>query len=118
MTEETIDTGYNKFRGKCKEFAEAACVDDPTLRLVRGKYYCPIWNTEEPHWWTVHEDGSIYDPTKDQFPSHGLGFYEEFDGMVSCDNCGRSMQEKDIKNSEGRYVFCSYRCHGRFVGVF
>lgn len=47
---------YLKFRGKCKELSEAACAEDPSLALVRGHYYCPIWNVTEPHWWTVRPD--------------------------------------------------------------
>ena len=72
-------TDYQKYRGKCKEFSQEAVLRDPTLRLVRGFYHCPFWG-EQPHWWTVRLDGSIYDPTKDQFPSKGLGNYEEFTG--------------------------------------
>ena len=80
MGEAEIASGYQAFRGKCKEYAEAACASDPSLRLVRGHYFCPIWNRDEPHWWTQRPDGTIYDPTKEQFPSAGLGVYTEFDG--------------------------------------
>jgi len=109
--------GYRLYRGRCKELSEAACVADPTLTLVRGHYYCPIWNSAEEHWWTVRQDGSIHDPTKDQFPSRGQGFYEPFDGTVECAECGKKMNEKDAR-FDGRYAFCSYLCNGRFVGVF
>jgi hypothetical protein len=108
---------YMEFRGKCKELSEAACLDDPTLKLVRGHYYCPIWNSEEQHWWTVKEDGTIYDPSKAQFPSKGLGTYTEFSGMVECSECGKEMKEEDA-SFDSNYAFCSYKCHGRFVGVF
>ena len=31
---------YLEYRGKCKEMAEQAVVDDPSLRIVRGFYHC------------------------------------------------------------------------------
>ena len=109
--------GYRLYRGRCKELCNAACAEDPTLKLVRGHYYCPIWNSEEPHWWTVRKDGTIYDPTREQFPSRGQGVYTPFTGMVSCAECGKEVEEEDAR-IEGKYAFCSYRCHGLFVGVF
>lgn len=107
---------YQKYRGKCKEFSEAACKNDPTLTLVRGHYFCPLWGTNEPHWWTQKPDGTIYDPTKDQFPSKGMGIYTPFDGMMECSECGKRIKEEDA-DIEGNYAFCSYQCHMRFVGL-
>lgn len=108
---------YLKYRGKCKEFCEEAVSKDPTLTLVRGHYYCPIWNSNEPHWWTERDDGTIYDPTKDQFPSAGLGSYVKFTGVVECAQCGKLVFEEDAR-VDGNYAFCSYECHGRFIGIF
>jgi hypothetical protein len=108
---------YLTFRGRCKELSEAACALDSTLTLVRGHYYCPVWNSREEHWWTARPDGSIYDPSAGQFPSAGLGLYEPFDGFVECANCGAPMREEEVKHTDSRYAFCSYLCHGRFVGV-
>jgi len=113
----TADEGYRLFRGRCKELCDAACAADPTLVLVRGHYFCPIWNTEEAHWWTVRSDGTINDPSLEQFPSRGMGIYTPFNGMVTCAECGKEMNEKDA-DIEGNYAFCGYLCHGRFVGVF
>jgi hypothetical protein len=107
---------YSKYRGKCKEMSEAAVAEDPTLTLVRGHYYCPIWG-EQPHWWAKAPDGKIVDPTKDQFPSKGIGEYVEFNGRVKCSECGKDMAEEEA-SYESNYCFCSYECHGRFVGVF
>jgi hypothetical protein len=112
-----MDDGYSKFRGRCKELSEEACKADPSLTLVRGHYFCPIWNTEEPHWWTVRQDETIYDPTKEQFPSKGLGLYTPFNGIVSCSECGKKILEEKA-DIEGNYAFCSYLCHSRFVGIF
>ena len=112
-------TDYEKYRGRCKELSEAAVKADPTLRLVRGFYCCPMWNREEQHWWTVLQDGTIYDPSARQFPSKGLGSYREYDGTLSCANCGKEFQEGAEGSSyTSRFAFCSYECHGQFVGVF
>lgn len=107
---------YLQFRGKCKELSEAEVAADPSLRLVRGHYYCPIWNTEEPHWWCARPDGTILDPSARQFPSKGLGTYTEFNGLVSCANCSKEVPEEDA-SIEGNYAFCSGACHMRFVGL-
>ena len=107
---------YEKYRGKCKEFCDNLVTSDPSLTLVRGHYYCPIWNTDEPHWWCVDKEGKIVDPTKDQFPSKGLGVYTPFDGIVTCSECGKELKEEDAQ-FESRYAFCSDRCHMRFVGL-
>lgn len=111
---ETTDD-YGTYRGKCKEMSEALIAANPALSLMRGHYYCPSWG-EQPHWWAKRSDGTIIDPTKDQFPSKGHGEYVEFDGTIECSNCGKAMQEDDADIS-GNYAFCSYLCHGQFVGV-
>lgn len=108
---------YLEFRGRCKELSEEACSQDPTLTLVRGQYFCPIWNVEEDHWWTTKPDGIINDPSKRQFPSKGSGIYIPFNGLVTCDQCGKEIPEKEA-SYESNYKFCSGRCHGRFVGVY
>lgn len=110
-------TNIYDLRGKCKELSEDAVRKDPSLTLVRGYYYCPIWNREEQHWWTTRKNGSIYDPTMAQFPSRGMGTYTPFDGQIACSECGRIIEECDSE-FDGRYAFCSTLCHGKFVGVF
>lgn len=111
------DSDYLTYRGKCKEMSEAAVLADPTLRLVRGHYYCPLWNRDEPHWWCVKPDGTIVDPTARQFPSKGLGIYTEFGGRIACSECGKEITEAEAL-LDSNYAFCSSRCYGRFVGVF
>jgi|SRR5665647_377034 len=108
---------YTEFRGKCKELSEEAIAQDPTLILVRGHYHCPVWG-EQPHWWTVKPDGTIFDPSARQFPSKGIGRYIEFDGGLACSNCGKEMKETDeVAQFESNYAFCSTPCHMRFVGL-
>ena len=115
-TPEQIQSDYSEFRGRCQELSKAAVAADPTLRLVRGHYFCPLWASNEPHWWTVRKDGTIFDPSSRQFPSDGRGIYEEFDGNVECSECGKHMKE-DEASFESNYAFCTTRCHMRFVGV-
>ncbi len=111
-----MNDDYTKYRGRCREMAEEAVRIDPTLRLVRGHYYCPIWNSEEQHWWTVRPDGSVYDPSRKQFPSAGHGFYEEFDGFIDCEECGKHVKEEEA-TIDGTHAFCSNECYGRHVGL-
>lgn len=106
---------YEKYRGKCKEFSEALVASDPSLTLVRGYYFCPSWG-EQQHWWCKKADGTIVDPTKDQFPSRGHGTYVEFDGNIACSECGKEVKEEEAL-IHGRYAFCSGDCNARFVGV-
>lgn len=96
--------------------SEALAAKTPGLRVVRGHYFCPLWNTNEQHWWCIDEQGVIHDPTRLQFPSAGAGIYEEFNGIVECAQCGKEMKEEDAI-LDGRYALCSYECYGRFVGV-
>ena len=117
-TQEQIQQDYLEFRGKCKILAEEAVKNDSSLTLVRGYYFCPLWCSNEQHWWTKREDDTIYDPSARQFPSNGSGIYEEFDGIVECAQCGKEMKEEDAI-FESSYVFCSNnRCFGKFVGIY
>lgn len=110
-----METDYIKYRGKCREMSEALVKENPSLRLVRGHYFCPFWG-EQAHWWTVDSEGKVIDPTARQFPSKGTGEYIEFNGIIPCSECGTEMKEAEA-DIEGNYAFCSDRCHMRFVGL-
>lgn len=110
-------SNYTKYRGKCKELCEQAIKEDPSLTLVRGHYFCFLWGTNEPHWWTVRKDGTICDPSALQFPDKGMGTYTPFNGIVECSQCKKEMEEEKVYNFEGRYAFCSHECYGKFVGI-
>jgi hypothetical protein len=108
---------YLKYRGKCKEECEKLIRKDPSLKMVRGYYHEPIWNTKEQHWWCKNKENEIVDPTKLQFPSGGMKeYYEEFDGNVECSECGKRLKEDDAQ-IEGRYCFCCSRCYRKFFGI-
>jgi hypothetical protein len=108
-------TDYEIYRGKCREMAEALIKQNPDLRLVRGYYHCPLWG-KQPHWWTVKPDGTIVDPSAAQFPSYGAVEYEEFNGMVRCEECGKELTEKSAY-IENNHVFCGGKCYGRYIGL-
>jgi hypothetical protein len=111
-----LQSNYMKYRGKCRELSEEAVKIDPSLRLVRGYYFCPLWGVEEQHWWCERPDQTIYDPSALQFPSQGRGAYREFDGTLECSECGKTITE-ETAHFDSRYAFCSYECHGKFIGV-
>lgn len=98
--------------------SEAAVAKDPSLTLVRGWYDCPFWGKQQ-HWWTQRPDGTIYDLTKNQFPSRGIGEYIPVDegGLeLPCEECGKVIKEKDFIVM-GNYVVCSNLCAMRLVGL-
>ena len=102
-------------RGRCKEMSDAAAAADPSLRVVRGHYFCPHFG-KQAHWGCVRPDGEIVDPSAAQFPSNGGGEYVEFDGQVECENCGKKVAE-DIAIPCGSYPTCSNTCAMRLVGL-
>lgn len=104
----------NELYGRCHELSTKAVEENPNLTLVRGWYHCPIWGQRE-HWWTKDKNGIIFDPTKEQFPSKGIGEYEEFNGHFSCEYCGKSVKEEDVYAVD-HHVYCSYACYGGDIG--
>jgi len=110
-----MKSNYQKYRGKCKELAEADIAANPLLTLVRGHYDCPIWG-KQPHWWCVDQNGKIIDSTVKQFPSGGIGEYIPFDGNIECAECGKIVPEEE-SHINGYYGFCSCACAMRFVGL-
>lgn len=106
---------YLAYRGKCKQLAEQLVQHNPQLRLARGHYYCPHWG-EQAHWWTETADGQVIDPAKDQFPSQGRGMYVEFDGMCTCEVCGKETPEAETTfGGNGNHTYCSTQCYMRDV---
>lgn len=100
-----------KLRGKCKQYAQRVCESDPTLTLVRGWYHDPIWGSQE-HWWATKPDGTIVDPTAEQFSMGSVpGLYEEFAGTYPCVGCGTEVEEADLYQGG----FCSGECYARTV---
>lgn len=99
-----MSSDYELFRGKCREMSEELVYKDPTLTLTRGWYHCPMWG-KQPHWWVTDANGAIIDPTARQFPSKGHGEYEEYDGYIECEQCGKRVHE-DIAFFDGNHALC------------
>ncbi len=97
--------------GTCREATEDMQKEFPHLRRVRGHYYCPIWG-ERKHWWLEDEQGNVIDPTREQFPSKGMGEYVEWgedqpEPIGKCINCGCYCYDgKDV---------CCEDCHNEFM---
>jgi hypothetical protein len=106
---------YLRYRGKCREMALDMVKKYPGLRLVRGFYHCPFWG-KQAHWWAEDKNGNVIDPSAAQFPSNGAGEYEEFNGVIQCEECGKEVLEDDAY-IDGNHAFCSGECFGRFVGL-
>ena len=112
-----MQSDYEKYRGKCKEYVDKAVEVDPSLTAVQGWYVCLYRGVKEPHWWCVDKKGKIYDPTKKQFLSHGLGDYIPYEGIVECAECGIKILEQDA-HFDGNYAFCKgTNCYAIFVGL-
>lgn len=105
--------------GSCRSHTEQMVKAFPELRVTRGFYYCPVWD-RRGHWWCVTPDNEIIDPTATQFPSKGIGEYEEVSEETlrrwveegkyltgKCPNCG------DYCYREA--VFCSEECEQEFI---
>ena len=105
---------YVQYRGKCQQMSEELVKNSTGLMMVRGFYYCPIWNREEPHWWCEDIYGNIIDPTAKQFPSKGNGTYTVFDGYLECCQCGKRFHYLE-EASGSNHPVCSYQCYGAMV---
>jgi len=110
-----ILSNYAKYRGKCKEMVDDLCSKDSTLTPVRGHHYCWCFG-KQAHWWATKPDGTIVDPTVNQFPKPHIGEYVPFDGIVECEQCQKLVPEHDA-SFYGRYAFCSSHCQLQFLGV-
>jgi hypothetical protein len=94
--------------GQCKEVTARMAAAFPELRRVRGHYVCPS-DGRQQHWWMVSPDGTVLDPTKEQFSSRGQGLYEPHEGPEptgTCLNCGALVY--------GETSFCNANCMNEF----
>jgi hypothetical protein len=99
--------------GWCQFAATKMAKQFPELRLARGWYGTP--QRKSAHWWCVAVDGTIVDPTGEQFKERGLfDRYIELDvNAIACTGCTSTVAESD----PSFYVvadspFCSKTCAG------
>lgn len=100
--------------GKCGTYSRLMKQQFPELTLIRGHYLCPLWGQRE-HWWLVASDGSIVDPTYQQFPSKGEGDYIPLDESApepngKCMNCGEYYFGSD--------PYCSRACKEEIIRYY
>jgi hypothetical protein len=70
--ERYVESQPHRFvRGKCKQAVDLMIADFPELRRAGGfvHWSIPSRDIEDQHWWCVSPDGSIVDPTAEQFAS-------------------------------------------------
>jgi hypothetical protein len=108
---------WDLYARKCHLYVLKWHEKDPTLTPVRGFYFCPVWRRDRQHWWLRRPDGTVFDPTKTQFPSSGAGLYQPFEELeFECDECGASVPKEMAGAFHHNYTICSDRCYGRLVG--
>jgi hypothetical protein len=105
-----ISENVKEHYGKCAETTLEMQSIFPELKRIRGHYYCPFWG-ERTHWWLLDEE-EVVDPTKDQFPSKGLGVYVPWiegspEPTGKCPNCGELVYNG--------LLLCSQSCHREYV---
>ena len=97
--------------GQCHTESKCMAKQFPELKLTRGHYYDDIWGRRE-HWWLTADDGSIVDPTANQFPTRGQGvYYPWIEGAKEptgkCVNCGEYVYDDQHVHPE---------CYDDFIG--
>ena len=102
--------------GLCASMTEQMAAAFPELTRTRGYFYDPQIGLRA-HWWLVHPDGYIVDPTAKQFPSHGIGMYEPYDEsqpepIGHCLNCGELCYEREGSDA---HQICSPECYRAFA---
>lgn len=102
--------------GKCHELCLKMQAVYPELKLARGFYECPIWGARE-HWWLVAVDGTIIDPTADQFPSRGIGEYREL-GEDYVEPIGRCLECGEYVFPPRMDTFCCDEHEAAFAASF
>ncbi len=99
--------------GKCKEACTEMKESFPELVIVKGHVFC-AWG-QRGHRWLVDEEGTILDPTAEQFPC--IFTYEEWQPgtpvrVGKCMECGDEIWEplKSLDADPGHRTVCSEAC--------
>ena len=104
----------NRFvRGRCAEATVEMIKAFPELRRACG-FVTVQWGRDQ-HWWCVAPDGSVVDPTAEQFGAMGVFEYEEIDTsnpehvaripIAKCMECSGAVYEHSAS-----VLFCSDEC--------
>lgn len=94
-------------RGQCSDMTTRMAAAFPELVRTRGHYVCA--DHRHPHWWLIAPDGTVIDPTVEQFAMCGGGLYEPYLGPEPkghCLDCGELLfSDTPFCNDE-----CARRC--------
>jgi hypothetical protein len=91
---------YGSASCNCGTFTRQMAQRFPELTRVPGFYLAPGGASHGEHWWLEAPDGSIVDPTADQWPSCGTGTYVRYDPTKhllpkgTCPYCGTSVMSR------------------------
>jgi hypothetical protein len=102
--------------GNCKEAVTKMKEAFPELTVTNGFVFDAMWG-DRAHWWLKTEDGSIVDPTFNQFPA--FVEYTEIDDnhparnypLARCHECGDQYYE----TPELKGVMHTKACEGRYI---
>lgn len=89
--------------GRCAEATSEMAAAFPELTRVRG--HVPFAGREWTHWWLVSPDGTVIDPTADQFgPSGPVAYFPHDEAgpepTGKCPNCGGYVYDSSTVCSE------------------
>lgn len=111
----------NSTLGRCKEATAAMVKDFPELKIVPGHVYTD-WG-KRGHFWCETEDGTIIDPTADQF--NVIWDYEAFEPgqevrVGKCMNCGDEIWAaiQSLDEAPPPRSTCSDACHDAIVAEY
>ncbi len=107
--------------GRCREASAKMHEAFPELRIVKGHVYCQ-WG-KRSHSWLQCDDGTVVDPTADQFGV--ILDYEEWNPgdevrVGKCMECGENIWREVDTLSDPAHVerFCGTACENTFALQF
>ncbi len=111
-----VDRQQGKVAGRCASASAGMAMAFSALRVAKGWCYSDHGILE--HCWCVAPDGSIVDPTAEQFT--GISGYEEWQPgdevqVGRCMNCGTRIYEAVEKLEGVRKSICSEECAKAFA---
>lgn len=102
--------------GTCEQAVDSLIAQNPALTKVAGWYIDAHWGPRE-HFWATAPDGTIIDPTVEQFPTGhvpALRQYQPYAGVYPCPGCGIAISHPEREDPIG---FCCGPCEGATIGL-
>lgn len=121
---EKIKIKNKVLRGFCHSISQEMVAEFPELRLAKG-YFEDDYGAKRSHWWCIAPDGTIVDPTIDQFESNfkiTASRYEEYDELKhgplpigKCYNCGSYIYADEQDDNYSSISFCEQKCESDYL---